>query len=83
MNLVAKVRIVKESKTATQTLDKPDKIKGLNLGADDYLSKPFHLSELNARIAAIIRRKNFNGNSTLECGNIRIDTQSKMAFVEN
>jgi DNA-binding response OmpR family regulator len=36
-----------------------DKIKGLNLGADDYLTKPFHLSELNARIQAVIRRKKF------------------------
>ena len=36
-----------------------DKIKGLNLGADDYLTKPFHLSELNARIQAVVRRKKF------------------------
>ncbi|WP_431213306.1 response regulator transcription factor [Puia sp. P3] len=42
-----------------------DKIDGLNLGADDYLSKPFHLSELNARIAAVIRRRRFDGNKTL------------------
>ncbi len=43
--------------SAKDSLD--DKIKGLNLGADDYLSKPFHLSELNARIAAIITEKKF------------------------
>ena len=39
------------------------RIEGLHLGADDYLVKPFHLSELNARITAIIRRRNFAGNN--------------------
>jgi len=67
--------------SAKNSLD--DKIKGLNLGADDYLSKPFHLSELNARIAAIIRRKKFDGNSILQFNNITIDTQSKTVTVEN
>ena len=67
--------------SAKDSLD--DKIKGLNLGADDYLSKPFHLSELNARIAAIIRRKNFNGNNVIQFNNLSIDTQSKMLTVEN
>ena len=67
--------------SAKNSLD--DKIKGLNLGADDYLSKPFHLSELNARIAAIIRRKNFNGESVIEFNNLRIDTQSKSVTVED
>src|SRR3954465_15081078 len=42
-----------------------DKIEGLNLGADDYLAKPFHLSELSARIAAIIRVRRFEGATTL------------------
>lgn len=67
--------------SAKNSLD--DKIQGLNLGADDYLSKPFHLSELNARIAAIIRRKKFDGNSILEFDNITIDIQSKLVTVEN
>src|ERR1700683_1290762 len=42
-----------------------DKLKGLELGSDDYLTKPFHLSELNARIQAIIRRRNFEGNKII------------------
>lgn len=67
--------------SAKNSLD--DKIKGLNLGADDYLSKPFHLSELNARIAAIIRRKNFDGNSIIQFDNLSIDTQSKMVRAGN
>jgi two-component system response regulator QseB len=45
--------------TARDTLE--DKVAGLDLGADDYLIKPFHLSELNARLRAIIRRRQFQG----------------------
>jgi DNA-binding response OmpR family regulator len=66
--------------SAKNSLD--DKIKGLDLGADDYLSKPFHLSELNARIAAIIRRKNFDGNSVIQFENLFIDTKKKLVAVE-
>ena len=67
--------------SAKDSLD--DKIKGLDLGADDYLSKPFHLSELNARIVAIIRRKNFDGNSIIKFENLWIDTQNKSVTVNN
>jgi len=65
--------------SAKNSLD--DKVTGLTLGADDYLSKPFHLSELSARVAAIIRRKNFEGNDVLKFQNISIDTRAKSAFV--
>ena len=58
-----------------------DKVEGLISGADDYLSKPFHLSELSARVAAIIRRKKFGGNSVIQFNNITIDTQAKIATV--
>lgn len=54
-----------------------DKIEGLEIGADDYLTKPFHLSELSVRIAAIIRRKQLNGQSVIMNGDIQIDTLSK------
>ncbi len=57
-----------------------DRVEGLKLGADDYLPKPFHLSELSARIGAIIRRKNFNGSSILRFNEITIDTNAKIAF---
>ena len=53
-----------------------DKLEGLDLGADDYITKPFHLSELNARIKAIYRRKNFNNKKLLECNEIKIDTDA-------
>lgn len=60
-----------------------DKVAGLTLGADDYLPKPFHLSELNARVAAIIRRKQFGGSSIIRFNDITIDTQSKIVAVKN
>ena len=58
-----------------------DKVEGLMSGADDYLAKPFHLSELNARIGAIIRRKQFGGNSIIQFNNISIDTKAKTVAV--
>ena len=60
-----------------------DRVEGLQLGADDYLPKPFHLSELSARIAAIIRRRNFNGNSLLRFNELTIDTIAKVASCNN
>lgn len=57
--------------SAKSSLD--DKLEGLNLGADDYITKPFHLSELNARIKAVYRRKNFNNKKVLECKEIKVD----------
>jgi DNA-binding response OmpR family regulator len=59
-----------------------DKITGLQLGADDYLPKPFHLSELVARITAIIRRRNSGGNNTLEFNELLIDTLARTVFVQ-
>jgi DNA-binding response OmpR family regulator len=59
-----------------------DKITGIEMGADDYLAKPFHLSELAVRIAAIIRRKSFQGKSQMVLGNINIDVQGKLVTVD-
>ena len=58
-----------------------DKIKGLQTGADDYLVKPFHLSELSVRIAAILRRKNFSGQPVIIAGDIQVDTIAKEVLV--
>lgn len=58
-----------------------DRIAGLNLGADDYLAKPFHLSELSARIAAVIRRRRFDGNKILVLNELTIDTLAKTVSV--
>lgn len=60
-----------------------DKLSGLELGADDYLTKPFHLSELNARVNAILRRKNFDGNTTVTFHEIIIKPTSKTVLVHN
>lgn len=49
-----------------------DKVKGLELGADDYLPKPFHLVELNARIKSVIRRHQQGGETSIRCGNIEV-----------
>lgn len=58
-----------------------DKIKGLEEGADDYLAKPFHLSELAARILAIVRRKQFKSNNSITSGLIIVDLLSKTAKI--
>ena len=60
-----------------------DRISGLRLGADDYLVKPFHLSELAARINAIIRRKMYNGNNIIRFNEIFIDTLAKEVTVKD
>lgn len=60
-----------------------DRIAGLNLGADDYLPKPFHLSELSARIAAVIRRRRFEGNKVIVLNELTIDTLAKMVSIHN
>ncbi|GAA4308506.1 response regulator transcription factor [Mucilaginibacter gynuensis] len=61
--------------SAKNSLD--DRLNGLDLGADDYLTKPFHLSELKARVAAIVRRKSFDGSNSLIFNEINIDIFSK------
>jgi len=54
-----------------------DKIYGLNAGADDYLTKPFYLPEMAARVAAIIRRKSFEGQNIVRYDNLELDLQKK------
>lgn len=49
-----------------------DKVNGLELGADDYLAKPFHLAELHARIRSVLRRNSQNGEHTIRLGNVAI-----------
>ena len=67
--------------SAKDSLD--DKINGLEIGADDYLAKPFHLSELSMRIYAIIRRKEFSSNNLLQSNNITINLLSKSVSVND
>jgi DNA-binding response OmpR family regulator len=67
--------------SAKETLD--TRIEGFNLGADDYLTKPFHLSELLVRMQALIRRKNFQGNNNIIFNEITIDILSKTVTVND
>ncbi len=88
-NGLAILKALKENKktdgviiiSARNSID--DRIAGLNLGADDYLPKPFHLSELSARIAAVIRRRRFDGNMLLVLNEISIDTVAKTVHIGN
>lgn len=59
-----------------------DKIAGLEIGADDYLAKPFHLPELLMRVYALIRRREFSGSNILESNGVRIDLLAKAVTVE-
>ena len=60
-----------------------DKIVGLDLGADDYLAKPFNLAELNSRVKALIRRRNFAGNQSIIVNEITIVPEERMVKVNN
>jgi DNA-binding response OmpR family regulator len=60
-----------------------DKVRGLQLGADDYLAKPFHLSEMVARVKAIIRRRSFGGSNVLHLNELVIDTMGQTVRVHN
>jgi len=67
--------------SAKNSLD--DKIAGLDLGADDYLPKPFHLSELNARIKALIRRRNFEGSQSIVLNEITVMPEERRVKVKD
>ena len=59
-----------------------DKVEGLDAGANDYLSKPFHLAELEARIRSLTRRQFIQRDVCLQCGKITYDTKSRIAVVD-
>jgi len=67
--------------SARDSLD--DKLEGLDLGADDYITKPFHLAELNSRINSLIRRRNFGGSESIVFNEIEIDPTSKTVSIDN
>lgn len=60
-----------------------DKIRGLQIGADDYLTKPFHLAELAARIYSLIRRKQFENSNTIEQNELQINLLAKTVSINN
>ncbi|SEN17038.1 DNA-binding response regulator, OmpR family, contains REC and winged-helix (wHTH) domain [Chitinophaga rupis] len=60
-----------------------DKISGLQIGADDYLSKPFHLPELAARIYSVVRRRNFGNSNIIDENELQINLLAKTATINN
>src|SRR5699024_4526832 len=66
--------------SARDSLD--DKLIGLDLGADDYLTKPFHVSELNARIKAVLRRIKMYDKNILQYSNVILDLESRDVLVD-
>lgn len=58
-----------------------DKVRGLNLGADDYLAKPFHLAELTARVKSVFRRKSLDGQNVIELNNLSINMDDRTVVV--
>jgi DNA-binding response OmpR family regulator len=67
--------------SAKDSLD--DKLTGLNLGADDYLPKPFHMAELTARVKAVLRRNNFDGNNFVQIANVKLDLENRDVFIQD
>ncbi len=58
-----------------------DKVRGLDAGANDYMEKPFHLQELEARIRSLTRRRFIQNDICLECEGVRFDTRERTAYV--
>lgn len=84
LNLIEKVKSFNPESgliiiSAKNSLD--DKINGLDLGADYYMTKPFQLSELNSRIKAVLRRRQFGGSKLIHFNEISVDTDSKSVHV--
>ena len=83
------LRILRSAKIATPILilsglaSIEDKIRGLGLGADDYVSKPFHKNELIARIQAIVRRSQGHAQSLITTGSLVVNLDSKMVTVHD
>ncbi len=67
--------------TARDSID--DKIRGLDLGADDYLPKPFDINELQARIRALLRRSTGQASNSLVYGDVSMDTQARQVKYQN
>ena len=85
LTILEELRKVKKQKnviviSAKNSVD--DKVTGLNLGADDYLAKPFHLAELTARVKSLIRRKTLDGQNIIDVKNISINLDDRIVSID-
>lgn len=85
LDLVKEIKLLKKKEaviiiSAKDAVD--DKVSGLDLGADDYLSKPFHLAELHARIKSAIRRNSHDGANFVVWNNVTLSPEQRTVFVE-
>jgi DNA-binding response OmpR family regulator len=85
LTILEELRQIKKQKnviviSAKNSVD--DKVKGLNLGADDYLAKPFHLAELTARVKSLIRRKTLDGQNIIDIKNISINLDDRIVSID-
>ena len=67
--------------TARSEVD--DRIRGLDLGADDYLTKPFEMGEFDARVRALLRRSRADGLEILSCGSLSLDMVARRAYLND
>ena len=86
LNLLRELKAMKKSGSliiisARDTIE--DKVEGLDLGADDYLAKPFHLAELFSRIKSVMRRGNQSGEQCVSYGNVKIDPHTFDVWIAN
>lgn len=86
LNLLRELRAMEKSYrviiiSAKDAID--DKVLGLELGADDYLTKPFHLAELHARVKSVIRRRSEKATTKINMGNLEIDLENRVCKVNN
>lgn len=84
LNLVKELKALQKKEaviiiSAKDSVD--DKVTGLDLGADDYLAKPFHLAELHARIKSAVRRKSHNGDTFITFSNIKLQPEQRTVWV--
>jgi len=86
LDLLKKIKVISPETgvlivSAKNSLD--DKLNGLDLGADDYITKPFHLAELNSRVNSLIRRRQFKGNENIVFKELEINPNAKTVKANN
>ena len=82
MDILKELRKENEETKVSARSQIVDKVEGLDAGANDYMEKPFHLQELEARIRSLTRRKFIQKDICLHCGEIKFDTKKREAYAK-